>query len=56
MLQAAVYVADAGVRSGVAMAGVWVTAVAEIQSLAWELPYATGAAVKNQTIGVPVVA
>ena len=34
--------------SGVATAASWVTAVARIQFLAWELPYAVGAAIKKK--------
>ena len=33
--------------AGVAAATVWVAAVAPIQSLAWELPYAEGVAIKK---------
>ena len=36
--------------SGVAAAAAQVTATAQIHSLAWELPYATGAAIKKITI------
>ena len=34
--------------AGVAAATVWVAAVAPIQSLAWELPYAAGVALKKK--------
>ena len=33
--------------TGIAAAAVRVTVVAQIQSLAWELPYAMGEAIKN---------
>ena len=33
--------------SGIAAAAGWITAVAQIQSLAWEFPYATGEAIKK---------
>ena len=33
--------------SGIAAAAVYVTTASWIQSLAWELPYATGVAIKN---------
>ena len=42
--------------AGIAISGVWVAAVALIQSLAWELPYTTGGAVKKRVAGVPLVA
>ena len=35
-------------ESGVAAAVAWVTAPARIQSLAWELAYAVGAAIKKK--------
>ena len=35
--------------SGIAKAVVWVTAAAQIQSMAWEFPSASGAAIKEQT-------
>ena len=34
--------------SGIAAAVAWVTAAAQIQSLAWEIPYAAGAAIKKK--------
>ena len=37
-------------KSGGAAAVAWVTAVAQIQSLAWEPPFAMGAAIKKSHI------
>ena len=34
--------------SGIGAAVSWVTAAAQIQSLAWEIPYAAGAAIKKK--------
>ena len=34
--------------SGVATAAAWVAAAAQIQSLAWEIPYAVDAAIKKK--------
>ena len=37
-------------ESGVATTAAYATAAAQIQSLAWELPYATGVTIKNNNI------
>ena len=47
-VDAGVLLGRSGLRNPTAVA--WVTAEARVQSLAWELPYAMDAAIKNKLI------